>query len=166
MCVEPPGPYTVILKECPDFLLNPLVNADKVLIIRGFSIHIDNANYAQAVAFIEVQHSFVIIQQINRPTHYISHKLDLIMSNKYNFIHQSDDSTNQYLITHALRTVEVNCIARHQHGRTITSNTRDRFADNLPEFYHLVTIQINQKSLDDMTSEMGTFLTYQKPLHR
>ncbi len=58
---RPPGPYT----DYSDLL----VNVDKALIVGDFNIHVDNTNYALGLAFTNLINSFVVKQNITRPTH-------------------------------------------------------------------------------------------------
>lgn len=87
-------------------------NVDKALIVGDFIILVDNANDALAVAFTKLLHSFRVIQHVNIPTHHLNHVLDLIISHEIDLtnigiIPQSDDITDQHLITCTLRTTEL-----------------------------------------------------------
>ena len=47
---RPPGPYTDFLEEFSDFLSTLVVQAEKILILGDFNIHMDNVNDSLTVA--------------------------------------------------------------------------------------------------------------------
>ncbi len=142
---RPPGPYTDFLKEFADFLSDLLVNADKVLIVGDFNIHVDNTNDALGLAFTDLIKSF----GVTGPTHRYNHTLDLIILHgidltDIDIIPQSDDVTDHFLVSCMLCITNINCRAPlYRPGRTIVPATKDRFTNNLPDLSQLVCVPIN-----------------------
>ncbi|XP_058248684.1 uncharacterized protein LOC131354733 [Hemibagrus wyckioides] len=104
---RPPGPYGDFLNEFSHLLSDLLISFDKVLIVGDFNIHVDDANDALGLAFIDLLNSFGVKQNINRPTHHFNHTLDLVISHgtdvtDITVLPQSDDITDHHLLVYAL----------------------------------------------------------------
>ncbi len=127
---RPPGPYTDFLKEFADFLLDLLVNVDKVLVVGDFNIHADNTNDALWHAFTDIINSFGVKQNVTGPTHCFNHTLDLIIShginlNDIDIITQSDDVTDHFIVLCMLHITDINYMAPRYHpGRFIVPSTK------------------------------------------
>ena len=58
------------------------MNAGALLIMSDFNIHVDNANDANAIKFLDLLDSMGLTNHVNIPTHRLNHTLDLIISRK------------------------------------------------------------------------------------
>ena len=76
---RPPGPYGDFLQEFAHLLSDLLIHFDKVMIVGDFNIHVDDANNASGLAFIDLLNFFGDKQNIHSPTHRFNHTLDLVM---------------------------------------------------------------------------------------
>ncbi|XP_058233585.1 uncharacterized protein LOC131344990 [Hemibagrus wyckioides] len=162
---KPPGPYGVFLNEFSHSLSDILISFDKVLIVGDFNIHVDKANDALGLAFIDLLNFFGVKQNINSPTHRFTHTLDLVISHgtdvsDITVLPQSDDITDHHLLVYTLPVEHIRHISpRYKLGRTITPTTKDRFTNNLPDLSQLLTRPLNADALDEVTNSIGTIFT-------
>ncbi len=162
---RPPGPYTDFLKEFADFLSDLLVNVNNALIVGDFNIHVDNTNDALGLVFTDLINSFGVKQNVTGLTHHFHHTLHLIISHgidrtDIDIVPQSDDVSDNFLVSCMLRITDMNYMAPRYHpGRTIVPATKDRFTNNLPDLSQLLSVPINTHELDEMTSKMGTIFS-------
>ncbi|XP_058241014.1 uncharacterized protein LOC131349392 [Hemibagrus wyckioides] len=161
---RPPGPYGVFLNEFSHLLSDLLISFDKVLIVGDFNIHVDDANNELGLAFIDLLNSFGVKQNI-RPTHCFNHTLDLVISHgtdvsDITVLPQSDDITDHHLLMYTLPVEHIRHVSpRYKLGRTITSTTKDRFTNNLPDLSQLLTRPRNVDALDEVTNRIGNIFT-------
>ncbi len=95
---------------------------------------------------------------------YRNYTLDLILSheihvNGVEILQQSDDISYHYLVLCKLHIAKA-AISTHcyKYGRTITSTTKDRFVNNLPDFSQFLSISNSSERLDDVTETTDSFL--------
>ncbi len=87
----------------------------------------------------------------------ILHGIDLT---DIDIIPQSDDVTDNFLVSCMLHITDINYMApRYCLGRTIVPATKDRFTNNLPDLSQLLCVPINTNELDKITSNMGTIFS-------
>ncbi len=123
-------------REFADFLSELVLAADKVLIVGDFNIHVDNEKDLLGSACIYILNSIGVI---GGPTHCRNHTLNLILSHGIDvsgveILQQSDDISDHYLVLcifHIAKAVKPTPC--YKYGRTITSNTKDCFINNLPD---------------------------------
>ncbi len=160
---RPPGPYTDFLKECSDFLSDLLVNVVKALIVGDFNFHVDNTNDALGLAFTDLINSFGVKQNVTGPTHRFNHTLDLTISHgidltDIDFVPQSDDVTDHFLVSCMLHFNDFNYMAiRYHPGRTIVPATKDKFTNNMPDLSQLLYVPITTDELDKL---LATWVIY------
>ena len=159
---RPPGHHTDFIKEFAAFLSELVLTADKVLVVGDFNIHVDNKKDSLGLAFTDILNSIGVRQHVSGPTHCRNHTLDLILSHGIDIdaveiLQQSDDISDHYLVSCILHLVKAAKLPPcHKYGRTITSTTKDRFLNNLPDQFHRLSIPDSLEDLDVETETIAS----------
>lgn len=65
---QPPGPVAPFLRDFTDFL-SSIIKLNRVIIVRDFNIHVDDAACNTASEFLNIMESFNFIQHVSGPMH-------------------------------------------------------------------------------------------------
>ena len=75
-----PAPYSTFLTEFSEFLSDLVLKTDKIIIVGDFNIHVDVENDSLSAAFTSLLDSTGFNQNVDKPTHYLNHTLDLVLT--------------------------------------------------------------------------------------
>ena len=121
-----------------------MLKTDQIIIVGDFNIHVDVDRDSLSCAFNSLLESIGFIQHVNKPTHCLSHTLDLVLTygidiDNLNIVPQNPLLTDHYLLTFNCTIMNYNNInKKYRYTRCLSDNNMNTFKETVQPLFNSV----------------------------